>query len=88
MDRSQLREELLDLLELTTGSRPPALNDQDKLREALNLDSLDFVSLIIEIQARHAIDIRNEELASLNVAGDLLDMIQAKIAKGAENKAA
>jgi acyl carrier protein len=80
MDRDKLRTELLDLVEQGVGERPAALSDEQNLREELKLDSIDLVSLVIEVQAKYGIDIPTPELNNIVKVGDLLDVIQAKVA--------
>jgi acyl carrier protein len=88
MDREELRSDLLELLEKSVGHRPETLKDEDKLREALNLDSLNLVSLVFEIQLKYGIDIPSADLATIGTAGQLLDLLQQKIAARPVAKAA
>ena len=77
----KLRYDLLDLVEQGVGERPSHLTDDQNLREELKLDSIDLVSLVIEVQARYGIDIPTPELNNIVKVGDLLDVIQAKVAE-------
>ena len=79
MDRPALRTALVEILEHTTGEQYPGLSEDQNLRESLKLDSIDFVSLVLEIQSRFGIQIASEELAPLVRVGDLLDLIQTKL---------
>jgi acyl carrier protein len=79
MDRATLRTELLKLLENNIGKTFPDLDDSDDLRTELGLDSVDLVTLVIEVQTAFNIEIASEELAPLTRVGELLDLIQAKV---------
>ena len=82
MDRMALRQALREVLEESTGQKYDALDDDQDLQAGLKLDSVDLVSLVIEAQRRFRINIANEELNGLKRVGQLLDLIQAKLADG------
>ena len=79
MERAALRKALIELQEDNVGRSYPDLDDGDDLRAELGLDSVDLVTLVIEIQSRFAIQIASEELATLTRVGELLDLVQAKL---------
>ena len=54
-------------------------DDQD-LRETLGLDSVDVVGLVMRIEREFRIRLASEELAQVKRVGDLLDLLDAKIA--------
>ena len=83
MDRETLRQTLMDLLENETGSRPPALEDGAKLREELGLDSVDVVSLVMQVENRYRIRLAQADREKAPTVGDLLTLVQQKIAASA-----
>lgn len=48
------------------------------LREDLGLGSLDSILLVIDLEERLGIDIEDDELASLDTVGTLLELVEAK----------
>jgi acyl carrier protein len=88
MDRQELRKTLTELLEETTGETYPEVGDDQSLTEGLGLDSVDLFSLIVEIQSRFRVKIASEELVAVATVGDLLDLLQAKLAPGTASSAA
>ncbi|MGE3819431.1 MAG: acyl carrier protein [Isosphaeraceae bacterium] len=82
MERQQLRATLTELLEETTGERYPEVTEPQSLTEGLGLDSVDLFSLVVEMQNTFQIKIASEELVPVATVGDLLDLLQAKLAKG------
>jgi len=88
MDRKELSAVVLELLEKETGESYPALDDSTSLREGLNLDSLDMAGLVLHIESRFGIQIETELLEGIATVGDLLNMLQAKIAAKASKQAA
>jgi acyl carrier protein len=79
-DRETLRRTLVELLETDTGVQYPNLDDVTKLREGLGLDSVDVVSLVSQIERQFRIRLSHQELEALVTVGDLLNLIQNKIA--------
>ena len=80
MDRQELRQVLTELLEETTGEPRDEVAEEQDLQEGLGLDSVDMFSLIVEIQSKLKIKIASEDLATVATVGDLLDVLQAKLA--------
>jgi acyl carrier protein len=78
--RETLRETLLNLLEEEMGEPFPSLTDDQDLRESLGLDSVDVVGLVMRIEREFRIRLAQEELASTRRVGDLLDLMEAKLA--------
>ena len=88
MNRQELSAIVLELLEKETGESYPSLEDSNSLRESLNLDSLDMAGLVLHIESRFGIAIETELLEHINTVGNLLDMLDKKIAAKAAKTAA
>jgi len=80
MERKELSAIVLELLEKETGETYSALEDSTSLREGLNLDSLDMAGLVLHIESRFGIQIESELLEGINTVGDMLTMLQTKLA--------
>ena len=80
MDRTALRNSLRELLEQETWEKYENLEEATSLREGLNLDSIDVVSVVLQIQNQFQIEISSRELEGLQLVGQLLDLIEAKLA--------
>ncbi len=76
--RDQIRETLLELFEAETGEPLESLTDDQHLAEQLGLDSVDMVSLIMQLERRFKIRLSHEELANAVHVGQLLDIVQSK----------
>ena len=83
MERTALRQAMLELLEEETGQKHNVLDEAVNLRDGLGLDSVDLVSLVIQIQTRFHIQISSEELEQVARVADLLDVVQARLAAAA-----
>ena len=88
MNRQELSAIVLELLEKETGESYPALEDSTSLRDGLNLDSLDMAGLVLHIESRFGIQIETELLENITTVGNLLDMLERKIAAKAAKQAA
>jgi len=88
MDRETLRMQLKSIFVEDTGKDIPALSDDVALRDGLGLDSLDVVSLVMQIEQCFRIRLVHEELSSVVTAGQLIDLVHAKIRAAAAQPAA
>ena len=88
MNRQQLSAVVLELLEKETGETYPVLEETTSLREGLNLDSLDMAGLVLHIESHFGIQVETELLEKVATVGDLLDVLQRKIAAKAGKQAA
>ncbi|MFM1996330.1 MAG: hypothetical protein RLZZ111_717 [Planctomycetota bacterium] len=88
MNRQELSATVLELLEKETGESYPSLADATSLRDGLNLDSLDMAGLVLHIESRFGIQIETELLENITTVGNLLDMLERKIAAQSAKKAA
>lgn len=80
MRREEIRQILLELFEAETGDEIPSLHDDQSLAEQLGLDSVDMVSLIMQLERRFKIRLAHDELANAHRVGLLLDLVQRKLA--------
>ena len=87
MDREQLKRELGDILEQSVGEEYPDLQESATLTNDLNLDSVDLLSMTIEIQSRYGIVVDATEVAGISTVGDVLNLIASKIAAVRKNAA-
>ncbi len=88
-EREMVRQTLIELLEADTGERYDDLKDETSLREGLGLDSVDVVSIVSQIERRFRIRLTHEELQTLTTVGDVLSLLETKLASaGPESNAA
>jgi acyl carrier protein len=82
MDREGIRSTVIELLEADLGEKYDKLEDGQKLREELGLDSVDVVSVVSQIERRFRIRLSQQDLEKLSTVGDVLDLLEAKINAG------
>jgi acyl carrier protein len=70
MTGEQIREEVIDILEsIAPDEDLSQLDDAVNFREQLELDSMDFLDIVMELRKRHRIQIPEDDylnLASMN----------------------
>ncbi len=59
----------------------PLPQDDQELRSSLKLDSVDLVGLVMRIEREFRVRLSPEELATVQRVGDLLDLMEAKLAE-------
>ena len=70
----------MTLLEEEMGESFELPQDDQDLRETLGLDSVDLVGLVMRIEREFHVRLAPEELALVKRVGDLLDLMEAKLA--------
>ena len=82
MSRDEIREVLMELFEDETGEEVSSLKDDQSLAEQLGLDSVDMVSLIMQLERRFKIRLAHDELAHAQQLGQLIGLVQSKLNVG------
>ncbi len=83
MNRETIRQTLVEMLEADRGEPVVGFDDPKNLREELGLDSLDVVSLVTQVERRYRLRLSQEELQNLVTVGDVLNLLQSKLAAAA-----
>ena len=79
MDRIQLRAMLAEIFTDVTGENLSSLRDEQNLKDDLQLDSLDLVSMAVGVQDRLGINIEAAEVTNIVTVGDLVGLLQTKL---------
>ena len=80
-DRETIRRTLVTYLEDDLGETLPSFDDDVNLREGLGLDSVDVVGLVMQVERLLRIRLASEELVEIVTVGNLLDLLETKIAE-------
>jgi len=78
MDRVTILNTLREILENERGEKYESMDETVTLREGLGLDSVDLITMVMQIQDRFRVVLSNEELEKITTVGQLLDLIQSK----------
>jgi len=83
MTRSDIRVEVLDILkDIAPDEDLSQLKDDASFREQMELDSMDFLDIVMELRKRHRIQIPEDQyvnLASMNSTVDYLEPMMKDI---------
>jgi acyl carrier protein len=84
MDRATILQNLREILENDRGEKYDSMEESVTLREGLGLDSVDLITMVMQVQDRFRVVLANEELEKISTVKELLDVIQAKLAQQAQ----
>ncbi len=83
MTSADIREEILDILRIIAPDEDLSdLKDEPPFREQIELDSMDFLDIVMELRKRHRIQVPEEdygELASMQSTVTYLDPMMRDI---------
>jgi acyl carrier protein len=66
MTKAEIREEVLDILrDIAPDEDLSQLKDDQSFREQLELDSMDFLDIVMELRKRHRIQIPEDDYLNL-----------------------
>lgn len=88
MDRAVLSEALRDLYNEDLGAALEVLSEDVELIAGLGLDSVDVVSLIMQIERQFRIRLTSAELNQVQTFGSLLDLVTIKLQQNPGTRAA
>lgn len=79
MERRALIHALKEMLEEDQGEIINNLEEETPLREGLGLDSVDLITLVMQVQDRFRVILNSDELEHIVTVRDLVDILQRKI---------
>ncbi len=66
MTPAEIRDEIIDILsEIAPDEDLSDLNDEQSFREQMELDSMDFLDIVMELRKRHRVQIPEEDYGNL-----------------------
>ena len=85
MTREEIRDEILDILgDIAPDEDLSGLQDDVSFREQMELDSMDFLDIVMELRKRHRVQIPEDdyvELASMNSTVNYLEPLMKDIVR-------
>jgi len=80
MTPAEIRDEILDILEdISPDEELDDLNDDQPFRDQLELDSMDFLDIVMELRKRHRIQIPEEEYGALASMSSTVEYLEPKM---------
>ncbi|MEO0531575.1 MAG: acyl carrier protein [Planctomycetota bacterium] len=85
MDKADIREEILDILtDIAPDEDLSDLKDDVSFRDQMELDSMDFLDIVMELRKRHRVQIPEDDyvnLASMDSTVTFLEPMMKDIVK-------
>jgi acyl carrier protein len=80
MTPAEIREEIIDILsEIAPDEDLSGLNDDQSFREQLELDSMDFLDIVMELRKRHRVQIAEDEYGNLASMTSTVTFLEPKM---------
>ncbi len=80
MTPAEIREEIIDILgDIAPDENLDELVDEKNFREQLELDSMDFLDIVMELRKRHRVQIPEEDYGNLASMKTTVDYLEPKM---------
>jgi acyl carrier protein len=80
MTPADIREEILDILsEIAPDEDLSGLDDAKSFREQMELDSMDFLDIVMELRKRHRVQIPEDEYSNLASMASTVAYLEPKM---------
>ncbi|QDS91477.1 Meromycolate extension acyl carrier protein [Roseimaritima multifibrata] len=86
MTNEEIREEIIDILEdIAPDEEMDDLDDEKSFRDQLELDSMDFLDIVMELRKRHRVQIPEEDYSHLASMATTVAYLEPKMRDIAKN---
>lgn len=80
MTAEQIRQAVLDIIAVIAPDEDlSALEDGKPLREQIDLDSMDFLDIVMELRKRHGVEVPEADYMELNTLAGCVRYLQPKM---------
>jgi acyl carrier protein len=80
MTPAEIREEIIDILEdISPDEDLESLDDEQAFRDQLELDSMDFLDIVMELRKRHRVQIPEEDYGHLASMSSTVSYLEPKM---------
>lgn len=80
MSPAEIRDEILDILDdISPDEDLDGLDDEKPFREQLELDSMDFLDIVMELRKRHRVQIPEEDYGHLASMSSTVAYLEPKM---------
>ena len=81
MTASEVRQIVVDIIsDIAPDEDTSALDDAKSLREQLDLDSMDFLDIVMELRKRHKVEVPQEDYPRLASLASCVEYLSPKLA--------
>ena len=80
MTREELRQAVLDIIgDIAPDEDLSEITDEEPLRDQVELDSMDFLDIVLELRKRHRIEVPEDDYPQLVTMKSTIDYLLPKI---------
>ena len=80
MTPAEIRDEIIDILEdIAPDEELGGLDDEKSFRDQLELDSMDFLDIVMELRKRHKVQVPEEDYGHLASMGSTVSYLEPKM---------
>ena len=80
MTRDEIRDVILEIIEdIDEDAEFDSLNADQPLRDQLDLDSMDFLDIVMELRKRYKLQIPEEEYPELSTLNSCVNYLEPKL---------
>ncbi|QEG43668.1 acyl carrier protein [Roseimaritima ulvae] len=80
MTNEEIREEIIDILEdIAPDEELDDLEDEKSFRDQLELDSMDFLDIVMELRKRHRVQVPEEDYGHLASMASTVAYLEPKM---------
>lgn len=81
MSSEDVRQIVLDIIaDVAPDEELSGLNADDSLRDQLDLDSMDFLDIVMELRKRHKVEVPSEDYSHLATLNSCVEYLTPKFA--------
>ena len=82
MTKEEIREAILGVIaEVVPDEDLSDLKDDEPLRDQIELDSMDFLDIVMELQKRYDVEIPEDDFEVMSTMGNIVNYLAPKLAK-------
>jgi acyl carrier protein len=82
METVQVRQHIIDIIaDVAMDEDLSTLNDSESLRDQLDLDSMDFLDIVMELKKRHKVEVPQEDYPKLATLDSCVEYLGPKFAQ-------
>ncbi|MFP3983963.1 MAG: acyl carrier protein [Desulfurivibrionaceae bacterium] len=80
MTRDEIKDLIIEIIQdIDEDASTDNLNHDDQLRDQLDLDSMDFLDIVMELRKRYKLQIPEEEYPRLATLNSCVDYLEPKL---------
>ncbi|MFZ4714424.1 MAG: acyl carrier protein [Bacteriovoracaceae bacterium] len=79
MNPEQIKQVVIDIINDISDEDTSSINPAASLREQLDLDSMDFLDIVMELRKRHKVEVPSEDYPKLATLDSCVAYLQPKL---------